>query len=158
MTKTPDGYYGVIIPKYNFYQGYFLHEDSLKSGCLEHLRSTIRGSLSEVRSPTPGISSADQGLFGALCAALVEETRIPNSALLSQIGGAISNLTSSKYYIVSGEFQEKGIKTKFWRMPAEIDSPDTARDYIHGLPEVQYIQTALLKEAYELAHGKKKRQ
>ena len=158
MAKTPDGYYGVIIPKYNFYQGFFLYEDSAASRYLEFLRRNAPGSLSETRKPAPGVPNADQGLLGALCAALVEGARTENKLLLLRVSGAVSALTDSKYFMVRGEIESKGTATDFWRMPPEIGSPDAARDYIHSLPDVQLIQGKLFKEAAELVLGEKKRQ
>lgn len=155
MTKTPTGYYEVIIPKYNFYQGYFLYEDPNTSEYLNRLRT---GPLAETRTPTEGVSDADQGVLGGLCAALVEGARTEHRPLIVRVSSGIAVLTNSKYFVVRGEIQPGGIETHFWRMPAEINSPDAARDYIHSLPEVQLIQGELLKEAADLALGGKKRQ
>ena len=162
MAKAPHGYYGVIIPKYNYYQGFFLYEEYVKAAPqnLERIRAGGRdpASLSQVRNPTPGLSAADEGVFGAVTAALVEGARAQNVGLLSGAAGIISALTNSKYFMVRGEIDPKGTATDFWRMPPEISSPDAARDYIHGLPDVQLIQGKLLKEAAELALGEKKKQ
>ena len=158
MTKTPDGYYGVIIPKYNFYQGFFLYEDSAASRYLELLRRDAPGSLSETRKPAPGVPDADQGLLGALCAALVEGARKQHEAMLLRVSSAISALTDSKYFMVRGEIESEGTATDFWCMPPEIGSPDAAKGYIHSLPDVQLIQGKLLKEAAQLVRGEKKRQ
>lgn len=155
MTKTPHGYYGVIIPKYNFYQGYFLYKDPSASEYLNRLRS---GPLAETMTPTKGVSDADQGVLGGLCGALVEGARTGHKPLIVRVSSGIAALTNSKYFVVRGEIDPKGIASHFWRMPPEIDSPDAARDYIHSLPEVQLIQGALLKEAAELAFGEKKKQ
>ena len=158
MAKTPHGYYGVIIPKYDYYQGFFLYEDSAASRYLELLRRDAPGSLSETRKPAPGVPNADQGLLGVLCATLVEGARKQHETLLSNAGGALSALTDSKYFMVRGEVDSDETTTDFWRMPPEIDSPDSARDYIHSLPDVQLIQGKLLNEAAELVLGEKKRQ
>ena len=155
MAKTPNGYYGVIIPKYNFYQGFFLYEDS---GYLELLRLSSPWQRCETRNPTPGVSNEDQGLVGALSATLVEGARTQNAPLLLRVGGALSALADSRYFMIRGEIDSKGIATDFWRMPPEINSPDAARDYINSLPDVQLIQGKLLKEAAELVLGGKKRQ
>ena len=155
MAKTPDGYYGVIIPKYDFYQGFFLYEHPASIKHLERLRNKP---IAEIRKPASGVSDADQGVLGGLCAALVEGARTANQPLLIQTSGAIAILADSKYFVVRGEIDPKGIATAFWRMPPEISSPDAARDYVHSLPEVQLIQGKLLKEAVELALGEKKKQ
>ena len=158
MAKTPYGYFGVIIPKYNYYQGFFLYEDSAATRYLELLRRDAPDLLSETRKAAPGVPDADQGLLGALCATLVEGARTENKPLLLRVSGAISALTDSKYFMVRGEIDSKGTATDFWRMPLNIDSPDAARDYIHSLPEVLLIQGKLLKEAAELVLGEKKKQ
>ena len=159
MTKTPHGYYGVIIPKYDFYQGFFLYEDSAASRYyLERVRNALGQRLSETRMPASGIPDADQGLLGAICAALVEGARTENKLLLLRVSGAISALTNSKYFMVLGEIDSTwGIATDFWRMPPEVSSPDAARDYIHSLPDVQLIQSKLLKEVAEQVLNDKKK-
>jgi len=154
MAKTPNGYYGVIIPKYNYYQGFFLYEDSAASRYLELLRG---GPFAETRKPAPGVSDADQGLLGGLCGTLVEGARTENKLLLLRVSGAISTLTDSKYFMVRGDIDSEGIATEFWRMPPEISSPDAAKDYIHNLPEVLLIQGKLLKEAADLVLNDKKK-
>lgn len=158
MTKTPNGYYGVIIPKYNFYQGYFLHEDHASSKYLKELRKAPM-KLSEGGDYTLNMSDADHELLGGLCATLIHAAKIQKQILLLRVSAAISLLTSSKYFVVSGMIDLKeGITSSFRYMPDRIDSPDAARDYIHSLPEVQLIQGALLREAADLVLGEKKRQ
>lgn len=159
MTK-PDGYYGVIIPKYNFYQGYFLYEDSASHRYLEELRKAPM-KLSEGGDYTLNLSDADQELLGGLCATLIHAAKIQKEMLLLRVSAAISVLTNGKYFVVSGVVDSDskgGIMSSFRYMPNRIDSPGAARDYIHSLPEVQLITGALLREAAELALGEKKRQ
>ncbi len=145
---TTCGYFGVIIPDYNYYQGFFLHEAAIKKApdFLESLRKEII-SFSEVRNPVPGVPDKDQALLGALCAALVEGARTQSESILLHVGGALSLVMHHKYFVVRGDIDQRGIGTQIWRMPPEINSPDAARDYIHSLPEVQLIQGKLLKEA-----------
>jgi len=61
---TTCGYFGVIIPDYDYYQGFFLHEEATKVApkYLKSLRKDII-QFSEVRNPTPGVSDADQSLL-----------------------------------------------------------------------------------------------
>ena len=158
---TTCGYFGVIIPDYNYYQGFFLHEEYVKAAPrgLERIRAGGRdpASLSEVRNPTPGVSAADEGIFGAVTAALVEGARTQNEGLISRSAGIISVLANSRYFMVRGVVEAGGTATSFWRMPPEIGSPDAARDYIHRLPEVLLIQGKLLKEvADQVLNDRKK--
>ena len=155
MPRKPIGYYGVIIPSYDFYQGFFLYEDSATNNYLAVLRQTP-SPLSETKMPAPGVSDEDQGLLGSLCATLTEGARIHNEQLLFRAGAAISSLTDSKYFVVRGEIDEaKGIYSDFWRMPSEIISPDAARVYICGLPDVLAIEARLLKQVADQI-GKKR--
>ena len=149
MAKKPIGYYGVIIPAYNFYQGFFLYEDSGVNNRLAALRQ-VPFPLAETMAPASGVSDADQGLLGALSATLVEAARTQNAALLFHTGAAISVLADSKYFMVQGTMDASGgIYSDFRRMPEDVSSHVAAVTYIHSLPEVQAIQAHLLKEAAE---------
>ena len=148
MAKEPIGYYGIIIPHYNYYQGFFLYEDPEANHRLAILRMAPF-SLSETKVPTPGVSDADQGLVGGLCATLVEGARAQNEKLLLRASAALSVLTNCRYFTIGGTIEPGGTWSDFDRMPEDVDSHIKAVAYIHSLPEVQSIQAHLLKEAAE---------
>ena len=156
---TTCGYFGVIIPDYNYYQGFFLHEEAIKAApeYLENLRREIISFPGLVKDPAPGISDADQTLLGALCATLVEGAKAQSEIILYRIGGAISVLTDSKYFMVRAKIEKGGTHTAFWRMPDYVKSPEEARDYIHSTGGVQLIQGELLKEAADLVLNDRKK-
>jgi len=142
---TTYGYFGVIIPEYNYYQGFFLHEEAIEGApnYLERLRKAL--------------PVADQDLLGAVTTTLVEGARTENKTLLFRGAGAVSVLEDSKYFVVRAKIEKDGTHTEFWRMPPEVNSPDAARDYIHSLPDVQLIQGRLLIEAaYWVLNDRKK--
>ena len=154
MKPHPIGYYGIIIPHYNYYQGFFLYEDSGSSNYLAVLRQAPF-SLSETRKPISGVSDKDQGLVGALCATHIEGACTQNQVILLRASAALAVLANSKFFVIRGDIEASGIGSDFWRMPGDISSPEAARDYIHNLPDVRTIQETLTKEALDLIKQKK---
>lgn len=151
QAQAPVGYFGILIPAYNFYQGYNLYaeHESLGVKFLETTRKVIPDVPSEVKHPSDGVLPEDQAIFGATTSVLVDgATRQANFQILAS-SWAIVKLANAKFFMVEAIVEKGGIGTTYWRMPASVTSPDAAKDYINGLPEVAEIKKRLVGEAVQ---------
>lgn len=149
------GYFGVLIPEYNFWQGVYLDDAAAEVGdqflANARLAKQQFPESGRVDRPAPGVKPEDQTIFGSLCAVMVHGAL--KSAEL-QVGGAawaIYKMTGHKFFLVRGKrVSTGGFETQYEQMPFFVTNADTARDFINSRPEVGIMKVHTLKEAEDL--------
>jgi hypothetical protein len=100
------GYFGVILPYYEFWQGYFL-DDSAKDdaeGFIKQIRSNFDNIYmppSAVIRPIEYISEKDQSLIGAVSSVVVDFAAKQDNERIGTASMALHLLTGFLYYCVN---------------------------------------------------------
>jgi hypothetical protein len=150
------GYFGVLIPAYDFFQGFYLHDEfeGIGDTFLANVRKMFPDIPTQVRRQTPGVVPEDQAMFGAVSAVLVEGANTNSEHLILGAGWGVAKLAHTNFFMVEATIEKGGTVTEFWPMPAEIITADAAKGYINNLPKVLEIKKRLFKQAMD-KHGKK---
>jgi hypothetical protein len=134
------GYFGVILPYYEFWQGYFL-DDSAKDdaeGFIKQIRSNFDNIYmppSAVIRPIEYISEKDQSLIGAVSSVVVDFAA-------KQDNERIGTASMALHFYIIASIDAKGTTTKIVNLP-DVKSDSNAREIIDSLPAVQTIKKTL---------------
>lgn len=163
------GYFAVVVPNSNFYQGFFLMPESLAEGRI--MADRARAAFpDDLRQNNPldgasgpitfknedGVAEEDQAILGAMCAALTEVVvlaRTGDRRANEEIGtaaGALAALTGNNYFVVVSTPVQGGTINTFVKIPMPVivlgemladKTPDqVATAFIDQMPEVRKIK------------------
>jgi hypothetical protein len=134
---TVIGYFGIVVPERNFFQGFFL-DDAIRSQgetSLAALRAMSDLQQIVVMEPLLGVAEADQALLGGLCSGAVE-TALTGDSKVAIFGMGISVIIQTDFFWIRGA--ESASHTSIHRIAAR--RVDMARAIFGNLPEVQEIR------------------
>lgn len=134
MQRT--GYFGVVVPKDGFYQGFFLMA-SLEAAAQRVMIEAKSAFLSDVNVLETLKEFPDNPLIGALSAALVDGT-LKGEPYVAVLGQAISLLISTPYFWVEGDKCNDGILTKVGLME-DVSTIRDAQTFFRNIPEVKAL-------------------
>lgn len=130
MSSEEIGYFGVIIPKYDIFQGFFLTYQFEEA---QKVLSEIRKLSIPVKVITP-FENHDNQLIGAisqlLIAAPIDERIIP-------FGMALSNVLGKRFFWVEAVHKNGTVFTNIGQM--DVTTAEEANKQFHALPAVKEI-------------------
>jgi len=141
------GYFGIVIPASDFFQGYFIDDtfDEQAKDIVSRLRTDPRVKETQIRVALSNVPEGDQALLGGLCATLTAaamgRTEYPNS-ILATCGFAVKLLIRRNYFWIEAAEEDAGTRTTI--EPMDVTSIDKARQHLGSLPAVLAIKTRLL--------------
>ena len=142
--KIPDGangYFAVVIPAADFYQGFYLFSglERQAEALIKKVKQQTGGKYmpaTAVISETDLVASDEQSFLGSLMALLVEVVATSNADAVPVVSAAIVQMTKSRFFWVLADRHRDGTRTNLFVLPASIDD---ARDAVNCLPEVRDI-------------------
>jgi hypothetical protein len=146
-------YAGILIPKFDYWQGVFIPDEIIPLG-----EAMLRGARQaypsaptgqKTISPLSGIPEQDQGLFGALCAIVIDGASKSQEEQIAAAITAVHLMTKDPFFIIKGTPEKEGFTTSYERL--NVDSIAKAREAIERLPEVMVMKMKTLKQAKDLA-------
>jgi hypothetical protein len=139
MVQRMVGYFGIVYPERDLWQGYFLMPGSYEDGArvLEQARSLVVDRSENASGPIPaehaltsatiakveGVADIDQTVLGNLCGALAstacgdEGTGPAIVAKLGAFAGAIAHLTGHKHFVLKASDARGGTRTTLETIP-----------------------------------------
>jgi hypothetical protein len=151
---TQIGYFGVIIPQHDYYQGYFL-DDGVEpdaQGFLDRIRSSpgTQAMLQQVTSPRAfDLDPAANQLIGAASATLVDTALSSDHTRTGVLGYAIYLLTKINYFTVTtrpNPIAPSLVYTEVQTLP--VTSIPAARKAIENDPDVLAMKPRLLNQLW----------
>jgi hypothetical protein len=148
----PIGYFGVIIPELNFWQGYFLPgaPEAAAAGqeFLETVRRVIGGKYmppSATLRPMPGVSDEHQPWVGAISAAIVEFAKMSAFDRIGVAAMGMHLLTGFTHFVIIGREEKSGTNTTIENLD-RARSADDVRNFINAHPLVVKAKQAQMAE------------
>ena len=160
------GYFAVVIPEMDLYQGFFLSSEhdprvddmiALVKSIPEHIM--IDGQL--VLQKMANHSDYDQFVIGALSATLIEYVIDRNINGIATASAALAKVLNKKYWLVIGFVQARGTNTIIRdfppvmmdfglgiRLPIPVNTIELARESLPCVPEVAAIVARQEKTVY----------
>lgn len=131
------GYFAVVVPELDFYQGYYITGDAQLTAAGELLIKSITPVIANQTSDLGDIS-----IEGSLQAVIVDRSIRNDTSHMSVAAHSLSKICSENYFVVRGKLLNEGYLTSM--EPLEASSPDEAREQINALPDVNQIRDRLL--------------
>lgn len=129
--KHTVGYAGVVFPKTNFWQGFFIIDTP-----------QAQAAADDVVMTSQSVNGTNFDLIeGVIHATLCEAVRLKNEPLVGASALALRNITNKNFFWVKG-IDEGGWHTTLFDLKAR--SVEAARDEINNLPLVSLIKTKLI--------------
>lgn len=149
-----DRYAGILIPKFDFWQGVFIPDTviPLGKGMLDRARAVYPKAPQGQKTlhALSGISVEDQGLFGALCAIVVDGAAKSNEQQVAAAITAVHLMTKDPFFLIRGTPEREGFTTSYERL--NVKSSKEAKDAINRHPEVAIMKLKTLKQAKDLVN------
>jgi len=149
--KNIIGYFGVIIPKKRFWQGFFLSnhglDDAQKS--VSMIKKKVGGVYmppSAVITPIDGVSEENQPWVGAMSSTLVELAQNPNEPKILSMAQSLHLITGFTHFYIIADIDRFGTHTEIINLD-DAKTADAVRNAIENHPEVLKIKRILLTHA-----------
>jgi hypothetical protein len=144
------GYFGIIVPEYDFWQGYYLIDDVAEQAkhWMDEIRAVIGGfytPASITMSPVPDISEDDQPWIGITCAAMTEFALASEHSKVGLVSYALHTLTGYKHFLITATPEKSGIMTKIESLP--VNSAEGVRLAINRHPLVLRAKQNMIRKA-----------
>lgn len=137
---TAIGYAGVVVTTHNRVEGFFISEEAevvaQAKNCVQQVRHVLASSSSmpAVIDSNPDVAPADQALFGALSALMVEVTVENAFGKAVVLASALHQLAGDPYFCLLARRTAAGTNVQY--ISLDVDSIEEARSAFNGLPEV----------------------
>lgn len=128
--KDAIGYCAVIIPDFDFWQGYWIVQND------EMNKQAVLMQMNAIMAAGMGASP-----IGALQSAMVEGAIISEPAVVGAAALALKGMTRDAFFVVMGDREPQGTRTEMFKLKAT--DIDAAREEIQNLPDVQAIKDRL---------------
>jgi hypothetical protein len=131
------GWFGIVMPTRNFYQGFYLSERHrapavAAMGKFRQMADCLKQVITI--APLPGIREADQRLLGALASTALEAVMITSPSVL-MLGTCISEVIGTNYFYITGGHTTSSVTVT--RLP--VHTTAMARTTFSRLPEIRAI-------------------
>lgn len=136
------GYFAVILPDEQLWQGFYLTPDPDTETLLNKFRVMIDHDASysdqpRVNRSSPGVAMADQEVFGSIQAGLIDRVKARDLYGIGKFAPIIAKLANTNYFWVEGRENEGGTATTFARLG--VSSIEEARRAISILPQIMLL-------------------
>jgi len=144
------GYFGVIIPSQDYYQGFFLRDEVFVEAqqFLDTVRKTLGGRYtpsSITARPAPDVAPEDQEWVGAISATVSNLAFKMKYQELAVPALALYLVSGYKHFIIVADFEKSNTATTIENLP-DAKNADDVRAIINSHPLVLGIQMKLLRK------------
>lgn len=151
------GYFGVVVPDKDFWQGFFIDDNAQAEAmaAIERMRAHPMLSNAGKLFGRADVSHANQAIVGTCCATLVEAalaetghmSEVPvkkANTILATYGYALCRIIDRPYFWIEGRSAEGGVYTTI--QPIHVSTISQARTYINNMPAVREIKRRLMRK------------
>lgn len=151
------GYFGVIVPERDYWQGFFLNDKFLAEGrgliaTMQRENPELARTPSQVLRPLGLHADDQQRWIGALSAVIVEFALKKQDYGVGVASAALHAVVGLTHFIVKGRLADTGTYTEIENLP-DVTTDQEVRDKLNADPAVIRAKQAILRKASATEDG-----